>query len=160
MLLSNSILQFCPEILNWIKVKSVTIFARWHGTPSCINILQLSTAMCNSNFFINSRYFLPFMVVPGSRNNRPAIPWVEIAPQIITLSMCFMVCCVNLTLYRVPGDLLTVLFIKANCWIVVSSENKTLDHCWLVQSASTSTSLQGSVSVFYRFPWFEAEFVS
>jgi len=74
------------------------------------------------------------MVVPGSRKNRPAVPWVEIAPQIITLGGCFMVGCVNLPLYRVPGGLLTVLFLEANCWIVVSSENKTLDHCWLVQS--------------------------
>ena len=118
--------------LSW---ESLTIFARWHGALSCINILQLCTAMCNSNFsFINSRYFLPFMVVLGSRKNRPAVPWLEIALQIITLGGCFMVCCVNLSLYRVPGCLLTVLFLAANCWIVVSLENKTLDHCWLVQS--------------------------
>jgi len=113
----------------------MTIFARWHGAPSCINISQLCTAMCNSNFsFINSRYFMPFMVVPGLRKNRPLVPWVEIAPQIIILGGCFMDFCVNLSLYRVPGGLLTVFFLQANCGIVVSSENKTLDHCWLVQS--------------------------
>jgi len=131
MLLSNSILQFCPEILNWIEVrnisrpfqqliffvlrKSVTIFARWHGAPSCINISQLCTAMCNSNFsFINSRYFLPFMLIPGSRKNRPAVPWVEIAPQIITLGVCFMVCCVNLSLYRISGGLNGWVFMTWN----------------------------------------------
>jgi len=132
MLLSNSTLQFCPEILVWIKVrlfpghsnnliffvlrKFVTIFSRWHGSLSCINISQLCTAMCNSNFsFTNSGYFLPFMVVPGPRKNRPAVPWVEIASQIIILGGCFMVCCVNLSLYRVPGGHLTVLFLEANC---------------------------------------------
>ena len=73
-------------------------------------------------------------MVPGSRKNRPTVPWVEIAPQIITLGWCFLVYCVNLSLYRVPGGLLTVLFLEANCWNVVSSENKTLDHCWIVQS--------------------------
>jgi len=55
------------------------------------------------------------MVVPGSMKNRPAVPWVEIAPQIITLGGCFMICCVNRSLYRVPGGLLTVLFLEANC---------------------------------------------
>jgi len=74
------------------------------------------------------------MVVPRLRKNRPAVPWVEITPQIITLGGCFMVCCVNLSLYRVPGGLITVLFLETNCWIVVPSEYKTLDHCWLVQS--------------------------
>jgi len=120
------------NLIFFVLRKSVTIFAQWHGAPSYINILQLCTAMCNSNFsFINSRYFLPFMVVPGSKN-RPAVPWVDIAPQTITLGGYFMVCCVNLSLYRNPGGLFTVLFLEANCWIVVSSENKTLDHCWLL----------------------------
>ena len=123
------------NLIFFVLRKSVTFFARWHGAPSCKNISQLCIAVCNSNFsFINSRYFLPFMVVPGSRKNRQAVPWVEIAPQIITLGGCFMVFCVKLSLYRVPGGLLKVLFLKANCWIVVSSENTTLDHCWLVQS--------------------------
>jgi len=104
------------NFIFFVLRKSVTIFARWDGAPSCINISQLCTAMCNSNFtFVNSRYFLAFMVVPGSRKNRPAVPWVEIALQIITLGGCFMICCVNLSLYRVPGGLLTVLFLEANC---------------------------------------------
>ena len=117
------------NFIFFVLRKSVTIFVRWHG----INIIsQLCTAMCNSNFsFINSRYFMPFMVVPGSRKNRPLVPWVEIAPQIIILGGCFMDFCVNLSLYRVPSGLLTVFFLQANCGIVVSSENKTLDHCCL-----------------------------
>ena len=46
------------NLIFFVLRKSVTIFARWHGVPSCINISQLCTAMCNSNFsFINSRYF-------------------------------------------------------------------------------------------------------
>jgi len=104
------------NLIFFVLRKSVTIFARWHGAPSCVNISQLCTAICNSNFsFINSRNFLPFMVVPGSRKNRPAVPLVEIAPQTITLGWCFMVFCVNLSLYRAPGGLLTVFFLEINC---------------------------------------------
>ena len=91
--------------------------------------------MCSIAVYLQRKHDLTwFMVVPGSRKNRPAVPWVEIAPHIITLGGCFMVYCVNPSLYRVPGGLLTVLFLEAKCWIVLSSENKTLDHCWLVQS--------------------------
>ena len=131
MLLSNSSLQFCPEIFNWIKVRAISRpsqqfdifrlekvrddFCPMAWRPSCINLSQLCTAMCNSNFsFINSRYFLPFMLIPGSRKNRPAVPWVEIAPQIITLGVCFMVCCVNLSLYRISGGLNGWVFMTWN----------------------------------------------
>jgi len=48
------------NLIFFVLRKSVTIFARRHGAPSCIKISQLCIAMCNSNFsFINSRYFLP-----------------------------------------------------------------------------------------------------
>jgi len=38
------------NLIFFVLRKSVTNFARWHGAPSCINISQLCTAMCNSNF--------------------------------------------------------------------------------------------------------------
>ena len=59
---------------------------------------------------------------------------MEIAPHIITLGGCFIVCWVYFSSYRVPEGRWTIFFLAANCWMVDSSENRTLDHWAVVQS--------------------------
>ena len=48
-------------LIFFILRKSVTIFARWHGVPSCINISQICTAMSTSlslpDIFCHSWWF-------------------------------------------------------------------------------------------------------
>ena len=69
-------------LIFWAFRNWVTILARWHGAPFCINTLHLWTAICNSNLFFNkSRYFWPFMVVPGGKKKSPAVPFIDIPPK-------------------------------------------------------------------------------
>ena len=138
------------NLIFFVLRKSVTIFALWHGAPSCINISQLCTVMCNSNFsLINSRYFLPIMVVPGSRKNS-SLGWN---------------CSPNDHTRRVFHGLLCESFIVPSSWwspLQFSSSRQTAELlfrrktklaglsslCIFSPTASTSTSLQVSVSVF------------
>jgi len=65
-----------------------------------------------------------------------------------------MVCCVNLSLYQVPGGLLTILFLKQTAELLFRWKTKLWtiaglsSLCIFSQAASASTSLQGPVSVF------------
>ena len=71
--------------------KFVTIFERWNGAPSCINILQSCTDMCSCSFsFIKFKYFWPFIVVSGFKKKTLAVPLIEMVPHTITLGGCLL----------------------------------------------------------------------
>ena len=173
MLLSNSILQFCPEfssghsnnLIFFVLRKSVTIFARWHGAPSCINISQSCTAMCNSNFsFINSKYFLPFMVVPDrGRIGRPFFGLKSLPKSSHSAGVSWFA--------------VWIFIVPSSWWSPHSSLPRVkLLNCCFVGKQNSGPFLDCPVFVFFRklqalqlhcrgqsrfsgrFPWLEAEF--
>ena len=145
---------YSNNLIFFVLRKSVTIFARWHGAPSCINISQLCTAMCNSNFsFINSWYFLPFMVVPGSRKNRRPFLGLKSLPKSSHSAgvSWFAVWIFHCSEYLVVSSQFfssrqtAELFFRRKTKLWTTAGLSRL--CIFSQTASASTSLQG-VSVF------------
>ena len=112
---------------------SITIFARRPGTPSFIKSCN-HVPKCEVAAFSSLSYFWPFIVVPAFKKKYPAVPSIEMALHTITLGGCFIVCWVYVSLYRVSEGRRTFLFLTANCWVVDSSANKTLNHWAQVQS--------------------------
>ena len=104
------------------------------GAPSCMKIVHSCTFMWSCNlFFSNSRYFAPFMVVPGVRRKSPAVSLTDMALHIMIFGECFIVCCVYFSSNRFPTSHQTECFRDPNCWMHDSSEKITLDHCSLDQ---------------------------
>ena len=154
------------NFIFFVLRKSVTIFARWDGAPSCINISQLCTAMCNSNFtFVNSRYFWhSWWFRDRGRTGRPFLGLKSLSKSshsagvswfAVWIFHCteFLVVSSQFSSSRQTAELLFRR--EAKLWTIAGFSSL----CFFRKLQALQLHRWGQSRTSSRFPWFEAKFV-
>ena len=134
---SHLVFQYYPQIFNRIEVRTVagpiknlnfftfkkllTIFALWHGAPSCMKIVHSCEAV---TCFLAIQDILRrlWLSYAGVRKKSPAVPLTGMTPHIMIFGECFIVCYMYFSSNRFPTGLQTECFRDPNCWMHDSSE--------------------------------------
>lgn len=122
---------------SWIPLSCnqlMTIRLRWHGAPSCMNIVQPEMFMWVVSFsFKMSRYLSPLSVTFGGTNDSALLPWDDRQPHTITDWGCFMLETTYRGLYLWLEGRRILRTLLPNDWIALSSDHNTLLHMSVVQ---------------------------